>query len=236
MKKYTRILASILSMLFLAACLTGCALGREGNPAIQLFRQTADAVAQGQNPDFTKLREANPDIIGWLYIPDAQVNDPVLRHAEDDAFYRNHAADGELSSFGALYVEAKYNADAFTDPVTVIYGSSDARDRLFASLQKTFSVDGIGQKQISLFTPEGKRDLCAAAAGAYNANHIMSGHMNFKNRQNIPFFANELKNYHTMTKQFDETAPITAEDDLLVLSTHLLENGSQRFLVLAITA
>ena len=39
-----------------------------------------------------------------------------------------------------------------------------------------------------------------------------------------------------MTKQLDPAAAITRDTDLLVLSTHLLENENQRFLVLAIPA
>ena len=235
MIRFSRTLVSVAFILVLALGLSACA-GSGGDPVQSLFRQTAEAVTSGTAPDFAKLLEANPDIIAWLWIPDAGVNDPILRHPEDDAFYRGHAADRAQSSFGALFVEAEYNGQDFSDPVTIIYGSSDAREKLFASLQKTFSVDGIGQRQMTLFTPEGKREYRPAAAGAFNANHIMASHLNFRNRQNIPYFADELRNYHTMSKQFDPDASITRDTDLLVLSTHLLENENQRFLVLAIAA
>ncbi|MBO5543355.1 MAG: class B sortase [Oscillospiraceae bacterium] len=230
-----RSLVAIAALLFLALCLTACVGSRE-DPVQSFFRQTAEAVTNGTAPDFAKLREVNPDVIAWLWIPDAGVNDPILRHADDDTFYRGHAWDGAQSSFGALYVEAKYNAEDFNDPVTVVYGSSDASNKLFASLQKTFSVDGIAQRQITLFTPEGKREYKAGQAGAFDIRHIMSTYVRFQNRQNIPYFAEELQNYHTMTKQLDPAAAITRDTDLLVLSTHLLENENQRFLVLAIPA
>ena len=231
----TRSLAAVSVLLLLALCLTACA-GSGGDPVQSLFRQTADAVANGTAPDFAKLREANPDIIAWLWIPDAGVNDPILRHTDDDTFYRVHAWDGAQSSFGALYVEAKYNGEDFSDPVTVVYGSSDASNKLFASLQKTFSVDGIAQRQITLFTPDGKREYKAGQAGAFDIRQLMSTYVRFQNRQNIPYFAEELQNYHTMTKQHDPAVAITKDTDLLVLSTHLLENENQRFLVVAIPA
>ena len=228
-------LVAVVCVLLLALGLTACA-GSGGDSIQSLFRQTSEAVADDTAPDFTKLKEANPDIIAWLYIPDADVNDPILRHADDDTFYRGHAWDGAQSSFGALYVEAKYNAEDFTDPVTVVYGSSDAANKLFASLQKTFSVDGISQRQITLFTPEGKREYKAGQAGAFDIRHLMSSYVHFRNRQNIPYFVEELQNYHTMTKQHDPAVAITKDTDLLVLSTHLLENENQRFIVVAISA
>ena len=235
MIRFSRTLVSVAFILVLALGLSAC-VGSGGDPVQSLFRQTADAVANGTAPDFAKLREANPDIIAWLWIPDAGVNDPILRHPEDDAFYRGHAWDGAQSSFGALYVEAKYNGEDFSDPVTVVYGSSDASKKLFASLQKTFSVDGIAQRQITLFTPEGKREYKAGQAGAFDIRHLMSSYVHFRNRQNIPYFMEELQNYHTMTKQHDPAASITKDTDLLVLSTHLLENENQRFIVVAIPA
>ena len=227
------------ALLLLALSLTGCALpqaGRYANPTAMLLSETADAVTKGEFPDFAKLKEQNPDIIAWLYIPAANVNDPVLRREDDDAYYAKHAADGEQSSFGALYVEAQYNSEDFTDPVTVVYGSSDAQERLFSNLQWTFSPGGSLQNEITLYTPEITKTYKPIAASAFNANHIMSTHMNFKNRQNIPFFLDELKSYHTMTHQFDPSVTPTAEDDVLLLSTHLLENEAQRFLLMAIPA
>ena len=55
----------------------------------------------------------------------------------------------------------------------------------------------------------------------------------YANREDILNFVNEVKRYHTMTKQFDSSVELTSEDRLLVLSTCLVNNDDQRFLVIA---
>ena len=60
----------------------------------------------------------------WLEIPGADFSQPVMRHPTEDTYYASHDAKGRELAGGTLYVQAGYNAAGFTDPVTLIYGSS----------------------------------------------------------------------------------------------------------------
>lgn len=46
--------------------------------------------------DFELLKEINPDIIGWLYIPQIGVDEPIL-HGRTDTEYLNKGFDGKRS-------------------------------------------------------------------------------------------------------------------------------------------
>ena len=73
--------------------------------------------------DFDHLKSINTDIYAWLYIPNTNVDYPVVRGArdEDDFFYLDHNATGEPDNNGAIYTEM-CNSKNMDDPVTVIYG------------------------------------------------------------------------------------------------------------------
>lgn len=74
------------------------------------------------NPiDFASLRLENPDIYAWIYIPDTNVNYPVLQNPTDDSYYLKHDKDGNYSEAGAIYSQLANKTD-FSDPVTVLYG------------------------------------------------------------------------------------------------------------------
>ena len=104
------------------------------------FETSQETEPQYVSPiDFDELREKNPDIIGWLSIPDTVVYYPIVRREGDDKFYLNHNADGNSYVGGALFVESAYNGSDFTDPVTIIYGHYMRSGMLFGSLQKDFS-------------------------------------------------------------------------------------------------
>ena len=79
------------------------------------------------------------DVIAWLEIPGYPLCQPVMQHPTDDAFYARHAPDGSENAYGAVYVQAKYNASDFSDPVTLLYGSSATEDAPFGRLQEQYS-------------------------------------------------------------------------------------------------
>ena len=65
--------------------------------------------------DFDKLQtETNADIYAWIYIPDTNIDYPVLQHPTDDTRYLNYNIDGSKGYPGCIYTE-KANAKDFSD-------------------------------------------------------------------------------------------------------------------------
>ena len=87
-----------------------------------------------QNPiDFAALQAENPDLYAWVYVPNTNVNLPVLQHADSDFFYLDHDRRGNYAVEGAVFSQMA-NAKDFTDPVTVLYGHNIVNDGMFATL------------------------------------------------------------------------------------------------------
>lgn len=79
---------------------------------------TGESAADGEI-DFEALKAINPDIFGWIYIPDAGVDQPLLQHEEDDLYYATHDAAGGTGG-SAPYTEFPNRTD-FCDFNEIIY-------------------------------------------------------------------------------------------------------------------
>ena len=79
------------------------AVEREPLPAVErAYDAPADEPAE--NPiDFEALRRESPDVYAWLYVPNTNVNLPVLQRPGDDFFYLDHDRYGEPAVEGAVF-------------------------------------------------------------------------------------------------------------------------------------
>lgn len=92
--------------------------------------------------DFAAVRAENPEIFGWLYIPDTSIDAPVAQSGESDDYYESHNALREADENGALYIEAA-NLTSMCDFNTVIHGNTaeDGGSGLFADLYRFSDPD-----------------------------------------------------------------------------------------------
>lgn len=82
--------------------------------------------------DFAALKEASPDLVGWLYCPDTAVSYPVVQ-GQDNSYYLSHLADGSENRNGCLFMDCENRRD-LSDENTLIYGHHMASGKMFASL------------------------------------------------------------------------------------------------------
>ena len=111
---------SILFVLVLAVCLSGCGGRNAGNSAAT--SGTMGESAADLSVDLSPLIAQNPDIFGWLYIPESGIDDPLMQRIDgDDAWYLTHDCTGAESPEGALFIEAGNLLD-MCDFNTIIHG------------------------------------------------------------------------------------------------------------------
>ena len=53
--------------------------------------------------DFDTLQQTNPDIYGWIEIPDSGISYAMLRREGDNNYYMNHAENGSYYSGGCVF-------------------------------------------------------------------------------------------------------------------------------------
>ena len=119
-------------ILFIAFCLTGCskkAANSVGNTGYE-----TSTLPTEQESGFDSVKRLNEDAFAWLYIPDTEINYPILQNAEgDDLFYSDHNEFKEPDANGAIYIEAA-NLNDMCDFNEVIHGASPADGTRFAGL------------------------------------------------------------------------------------------------------
>ena len=85
-----------------------------------------------QQVDIFSLRQVNPEVLGWIYLPDTAISYPLMETQERDK-YLNLAWDGSPSGNGSIFLE-KNNRRDFTDFNTIIYGHHMINGTMFQPL------------------------------------------------------------------------------------------------------
>lgn len=87
--------------------------------------------------DLAALREVNPDVVGWILIPDTEINYPLMQ-GQDNDYYLNRTWKGHKNSVGSIFIEHQNNGDLMDDN-TLIYGHNMRDGSMFADL-RNYSV------------------------------------------------------------------------------------------------
>ena len=86
--------------------------------------------------DFSKLKEINPDVIGWIKINETYINYPILQ-GKTNEYYLKKDIYGAYDFSGSIFVYSDVDKN-FEDENTVIYGHNMNNHRMFAHLQKIY--------------------------------------------------------------------------------------------------
>ena len=123
MKRITRIIRPIICMAVLLFAMTTAVMGcyqKETEP-IDIPGRTPSGTSAPQpsatpagevipsvdrQAELAEARAKNPDTVAWLYIPGAEVDDPVMQ-AEDNGHYLWLGEDGEYSTWGCYYAHCE---------------------------------------------------------------------------------------------------------------------------------
>ena len=86
-------------------------------------------------PDYREALASNGDLVGWLKIPDTEVDYPVMQREGDNEYYLKRAFDGSDDSAGSLFMD--YRCD-FVNPTTntIIYGHNMNNGTMFGGVKK----------------------------------------------------------------------------------------------------
>lgn len=184
--------------------------------------------------DFAQLQENNAHIYAWLTIPGTQINYPIHQHPEIDGYYLDHGTEGRPSHEGAIFTEATYNSRDFSDPVTLVYGHRRESEAIFGRLQEAYSdTAAFGEhKTFVIYLPDRELHYEVFAALSYDARHILYNYDFSRSRMFSKFF-NSIFDTREIGVILDEDLKPTPEEHVVILSTCLKGDDSQRYLVMA---
>ena len=83
--------------------------------------------------DLAALQEENPDVLGWISIPDTVISYPFLQ-GEDNDYYLRRTWQGEKNTAGCIFLDSEVSPD-FSDFSTIIYGHRMRNETMFGTLK-----------------------------------------------------------------------------------------------------
>ena len=175
----------------------------------------------------------SPEVIAWLEIPGYPLCEPIMQHPSDDTYYANHSAKGDEDANGTLYVQAKYNAANFSDPVTLIYGSNASSGAVFGDLQEVFSGSFESCRSVFIHTPDSTQEYVVFAALPYSSIHILH-YYDFEVERRYSNFFDSVFSTRVLGMHLDkDNRPVAGIDQVIIFSTRLRGDPLQRYLVMA---
>lgn len=89
--------------------------------------------------DFEKLKEKNPDTVGWIKVEGTNINYPVVKTTDND-FYINHGFDKSVNGAGWIFIDYRNKLDG-TDKNLILYGHNRRNGTMFESLKNTLTPE-----------------------------------------------------------------------------------------------
>lgn len=80
-----------------------------------------------------ELQKENSDIVGWLEIPDSNINYPVVQ-GQDNDYYMVHDYKKEYSKNGSLFLDKDYNWDKPSTNLLIYGHNNRGTDSMFCQL------------------------------------------------------------------------------------------------------
>lgn len=123
--------------------------------------ETAKETSQAQEVEkpyvspipFEKLREINPDVVGWIRIPDTQIDYPIV-HTDNNETYLDTDFEGKKNSAGTIFLDCDSEPD-FSGRHNIIYGHHMKNGSMFKDIiqfkDETFFHE---HQSIIIYTPE----------------------------------------------------------------------------------
>ncbi|MEM1485306.1 class B sortase [Oscillospiraceae bacterium PP1C4] len=181
-------------------------------------------------------RTQNPDTIGWLKIPNTEINNTVLQ-SYNNVYYLRLSERKEQDVFGCYFADytCSFGTREELSPNTIIYGHSDLKDnpdgRRFSQLLR-FTQEEFAKNNPYIYFSTMQDQMVWQIFAVFYTDTDMNYIKSDLNEQELTGLVEEAKRksiYH-----YD--VPVDSKDKLLSLSTCTVKYGDrkdQRFVVMA---
>lgn len=88
--------------------------------------------------DFSELLNKNSQTVGWISVPNTNINYPVVQNTDND-YYLNHSFNKSSNSAGWIF--ADYTCDCINSKNVILYGHNRKDKSMFGSLKNVLDDD-----------------------------------------------------------------------------------------------
>lgn len=166
-------------------------------------------------PDWKKLQESNPDIIGWIYVPDTVINYPIVQ-SKDNSYYLNHSSLKDVNTIGAIFLDFNASSD-LSDFHSIIYGHSVINSSaMFSQIKEFYDEDFFKEHPyLYLLTPE-QNYRCDIVALTKTTSESFLYQIGFSGAEDQEAFLERMMSEASLSRETDD---LSADDSIVTLST-----------------
>ena len=184
--------------------------------------------------DYKDLYEKNSDLVGWITIPDTNIDYPVMQ-GNDNEYYLSHNFKHKNDANGAIF--ADMNCSIFPRSKNIIlYGHHMKSGKMFANLEKYDSYDFLTNHRVFTFDTiyeHAQYEIIFVFRDYVHASDDTDfkyyEFVDVNSQVEFDSYMNELKEKSI----YSSNAVLTMDDELLTLSTCDYMQANGRFVVMA---
>ena len=196
----------------------------------QLYEETQDLQEQQRSkviqPRFEKLQTINENIVGWITIPKAQLNNPVMYSGDND-YYLHHNYLDEESRAGSVFMDFRNDVEEM-DRHTILYGHVMRNGSMFGELAKFAEQSYAVEHSIITFSTLYENYELQVFAPYETTTDFDYIETNFEDDEAFNQFLTEIQRRSVITMPID----VSATDQILTLSTCTISSAyNERFVV-----
>lgn len=175
------------------------------------------------NVDWDALRDVNPDIVAWIYIPNSNINYPVVKGA-DDSYYLTHdfeKTQGGITNNGCIFLHAD-NASDFSDQGSFLFGHHLNDGTMFSAISDEGAFQN--QRTVYLLTPKVNMKLRSFSLVHCGANDPLL-QTTFSTSADLRDYLRDIEERSVV--DVDDAPDVSSIDQFVALSTcdNLISNG-----------
>lgn len=180
------------------------------------------------NIDFQELLKINKNCIGWIYIPNTQINYPIVQ-SKDNNYCLHHLFNGKWNFTGCVFISDQNNG--FENKNTIIYGHNMQNGTMFTDVNKYKNQDFLDtHPYIYIAKPNGKTEKYQIFS-AYTTEDCSDAYIiNFA----TDTFMKQVESMMNKSEVKTENVSILDEDKIITLSTCTSRRQLERFVVHAV--
>ena len=196
----------------------------------QVYEETHVLQEQQQSqmiqPRFEKLQTINKNIVGWITIPNSQLNNPVMYSGDND-YYLHHNYLDEESRAGSVFMDFRNDVEELGRH-TILFGHVMRNGSMFGELAKFAEQIYADEHSVITFSTLYENYELQVFAAYETTTDFYYIETNFADDDAFNQFLTEIQNRSLITMPVD----VAATDQILTLSTCTTSSAdNERFVV-----
>lgn len=179
------------------------------------------------------LREINDDVSGYIYIPDSNVNYPILKEWEpEEYFYIDHNMYKTRDPYGSIFElsDEERGEPGLDNPITWVFGHHMSSGSMFATLYNYEKAD-FRDTPVYIYRDDWRAEYEAFGMCYVDMNDSAYAFSDYgRDTPEYEWLLGYLKENDAMKKEGVEWP--TKSDDIMILSTCYGRSGTSRRMIL----